>query len=246
MNKNTNPWMLATLLLGGFILGFSTAKLIPTIPENNLEARTITNNVQEAVETAPTEAPIDVKEYSKVQTSKDSNGNWTMGNLKAKVVVQEFSDFQCPFCSRYFTGSFPEIFRNYIETGKILYVYANYPLSFHPNAPMAAEAALCAGDQSKYWEMHDLLFTSQKSWSAAPTDDVKTFEKLASGLNLKLNEFNSCLTSKKYQAQVKKDMATGEKYGISGTPTFMINGQKLVGAQPYSVFQQIIDGLLNQ
>ena len=160
------------------------------------------------------------------------------GSKNAKVVIVEFSDFQCPFCARFFEQTLPSIERDYIKTGKVQLVYRDFPLSFHKYAQKAAEAAQCANEQGKFWEYHDLLFKRQNEWASA--GEVK-FLDYARELGLDTNKFNNCLTTGKYESEVKKDFQDGLQYGVQGTPTFFINGIPLVGSQPYEAFKQLID-----
>lgn len=108
----------------------------------------------------------------------------------------------------------------------------------HQYAQKSGEAAECADEQGKFWQYHDLLFQKQDEWSSA---GVPKFKEYAQTLGLDTNKFNSCLDSGKYANEVKKDFADGQSYGVSGTPTFYINGVELVGAQPYSAFQQAVE-----
>ena len=162
-----------------------------------------------------------------------------IGDKNAPVIIVSFEDYQCPFCKRAFDQTFPLLKKEYIDTGKVKYVYRDFPLSFHPFAQKAAEAAECARDQGKYWEYHNLIFINQDQLS----DSV--FGLWASQLNLNINEFNDCFNSEKYTQEVQKDFNDGQSYGVSGTPTFFINGKRLVGAQPYSAFKTLIDQELN-
>lgn len=168
-----------------------------------------------------------------------------LGQSNAPVTVIEFSDFQCPFCRRFVEETLQEIKRNYVDTGKIRWVYRDYPLSqIHPYAEKAAEAADCAGEQGRFWEYHDLLFKNQAVWSAGGA--TVEFRKYASSLGLEEGRFNSCLDSGKYADEVSKDLADGLKAGVEGTPTFFVNGVKVVGAQPYDVFKTAIDAQLKR
>ena len=117
-------------------------------------------------------------------------------------------------------------------------VFRDFPLSFHPEALPAAEAAECAGDQGKYWEYHDELFKNQQLLSSS------LYPQLASQLGLDTAKFQQCLDSGKHTQEVQNDFAYGSQAGVSGTPTFFINGVMLVGAQPYSAFKQVIDAEL--
>lgn len=160
------------------------------------------------------------------------------GDPDAPITIIEFSDFECPFCGRFYTGALPQIIENYIDTGKAKLVYRDYPLSFHPNANKAAEAAECADEQGKFWEMHDKIFENQGSLSTA------NFKAWAADLGLDTDAFNSCLDNGDMADEVAKDLSDGQAAGVSGTPTFFVNGVKLVGAQPYANFKQVIDAEL--
>ncbi len=160
------------------------------------------------------------------------------GDPNAPVTIVEFSDFECPFCARFFEQTLPQIQQNYIDTGKVKFVYRDFPLSIHQNAQKSAEAAECAGEQGKFWEMHDKLFESGVSGG------VNSFKQYAADLGLNTAEFNDCLDSGKMASEVQKDMDDGAAIGIRGTPGFIINGVLVSGAQPYSVFEQVIDQML--
>jgi protein-disulfide isomerase len=133
----------------------------------------------------------------------------------------------------------------------VKYVFRDYPLSFHQYAEKAAEAADCADEQGKYWEYHDLLFENQTAHNATLQTDglegvLSTFKSYAADLGLDTATFDDCLDSGKYASEVQNDIQDGQAYGVSGTPAFFINGQLVSGAQPFSVFQQVIDAALEK
>jgi protein-disulfide isomerase len=172
------------------------------------------------------------------------------GDKNAKLTLVEFSDYQCPFCARHVTQTLPQLEADYIKTGKVKYVFYDFPLDFHKNAFKAAEAANCAGDQGKFWQMHDLLFQNQKALEA---NDIN---KYAKDLKLDMTKFDKCLSGGKYANEVKKDIEIGQKAGVKGTPSFFLgitdpkdSNVKIVevikGAQPYNNFKQAIDNNLN-
>ena len=164
------------------------------------------------------------------------------GDEDAPVTIIEFSDFQCPFCQRFFEQTLPQIKTNYIDTGKVNIVYRDFPLdSLHPQARPAAIAAECADEQGKFWEMHDLLFEKQQEWSGVGST---LFKQYAKDLGLDSSKFDSCLDSRKYEDEVQSDLDDGVNAGVQGTPGFFINGIPLSGAQPYSVFQAAIEQAL--
>ena len=160
------------------------------------------------------------------------------GDADAPVIIIEFSDYECPFCARFYRDTLPQIEEQYIKTGKVKFVYRDFPLSFHQQAQKAAEAAECAGEQGKYFDMHDLLFESGVSGGVA------AFKGYAAEIGLDTDDFDSCLDSGEQAAEVKADMRDGTAAGIRGTPGFIVNGQLVSGAQPFSVFQQIIEAEL--
>lgn len=171
----------------------------------------------------------------------------TLGNKNAKVTIIEFSDFQCPFCKQFFDSTFPQLKKEYIDTGKVQFAFRHLPLDIHPNAPKAGEAAECANDQQKFWEYHDELFKQFDSWVNEPTDSVQNkFTDFAGGLGINTQEFSTCLTSGKYAQKVNDDMTVAQNAGATGTPTFFINGQMLVGAFPYETFKTLLDQELNK
>ena len=168
-------------------------------------------------------------------------GAFLKGDENAPVTLVEFSDFQCPFCNRFFTQTLPQIQSEYIDTGKVKFYYKDFPLdSIHPQATPAALAARCAGEQSedKFWELHDLIFQNQASMSE------DNYKKWASEIGLDTNKFNECLDSQKYINEVRADLQQGQGAGVRGTPGFLVAGQLVSGAQPFSVFQQIIEAEL--
>jgi len=174
------------------------------------------------------------------------------GNANAPVTVIEFSDFQCPFCLRFFEQTLPQIEKNYIETGKIKFVYRDLPLdNLHPNARPVHIAAECADEQGKFWEYHDILFEKQSEWQRLAAADLQiTMAEYANDLGLEKASFESCMQSDEIADEVNKDYLDGTSYGATGTPTFFIGNEKdgfikLVGAQPYSAFQAEIDKQLS-
>jgi protein-disulfide isomerase len=169
-------------------------------------------------------------------------GAGVKGSDGAKITMVEFTDYQCPFCSRYVNEAFVQLEKEYIDTGKIKYVLRDLPLPFHANARKAAEAARCAGEQNKYWEYHGKLFEAQEIWSEG--EALVLFGQYAGELGLDRGQFNSCLDTGKFTQAIDDDLALAQKVGAGGTPTFFINGKKLVGAQPYEAFKSLIEAEL--
>ena len=157
------------------------------------------------------------------------------GNANAKVTIIEFSDYECPFCGKHFKETYPQIVKEYVDTGKVKLVFRDFPLSFHASAQKAAEAAECAGEQNKYWQMHDKLFSNQQ---ALDVDSLKIYAK---DIGLNTATFNACLDDGKMVDEVAKDFADGQSYGVTGTPAFFINGRFIAGAYTFADFKKIID-----
>ncbi len=180
------------------------------------------------------------KQGERVQVDKGNSPS--KGSKDAPVVIVEFSDFQCPYCEKFFAGALQEIDKNYIATGKALLVYKDFPISnIHPQAEKAAEAAQCVREQLgdvAFFLMHDKLFNNQNSLS------VDNYKKWAREIDADGAKFDDCLDSGKYANSIQKDVAYGRSLGVTGTPTFFINGVSLEGAQPYSAFKQVIDAEL--
>jgi protein-disulfide isomerase len=157
------------------------------------------------------------------------------GDAKAPITIVEFSDYQCPFCGRA-EESVKKVLENY--KGKVRVVFRDFPLPFHDKAPKASEAAHCAGDQGKYWEMHEKLFANQQAL------DVPQLKDHAKGIGLDAGKFDKCLDSGDKAKIVESSKKAGEEAGVSGTPAFFINGRPLSGAQPYEKFKEVIDSEL--
>lgn len=174
-----------------------------------------------------------------------SGGTAALGDADAPVTIVEFSDFQCPYCRRHVLQTLPRIVETYIDSGKVRYIFKDYPLPSHPNAPKAAEAARCAGAQGVYWEMHDRLFKDPKEWSQQEEEDViDTFVGYAGDLELDEMAFRVCLESGQSGEQVRQNQWEGQQAGVQGTPSFLINGQLLSGAHSFDDFQRIIEAEL--
>lgn len=173
-----------------------------------------------------------------------------MGERNARLTVVEFSDYQCPYCAKYVSETMPQIVRDYVKTGKVKYVSGDFPIEeIHPQALKAAQAAACAGEQGKYWEMREQLFKNQ---SALGQGELSLH---AQAVGLSVLPFQRCLFSDKYDARFREGREVAGELGVSGTPSFVIgltdaDGSKMqvlkviVGAQPYANFKGVLDRLM--
>lgn len=222
------------LLIATFLLGYLFAR-VQLLEKGAVPAAPTAVNPQAG---GPSTAPV---------KANVKNGHLPiMGNANAKITIVEFSDFQCPFCEQFFTNTLPQIKKDYIDTGKAKLYFRHFPLDFHPAAMPGALASECANEQSKFWEFHDKIFGNQsKIETQGMTADQINQQYKAWALEVGLNatQFNSCLDSEKYKAQVTADVNDGKAAGTNGTPTFYINGTQLVGAQPYAAFKTALDAV---
>ncbi len=232
----------AILISGAILMSSGVIKLNPT-----------TGTTPQAGAPQASTAPQAAPQPGPVKVSVSDNP--MLGDKNAKVTLIEFSDYECPFCKRHFTDVYPQIKKDYIDTGKVKLVYRNYPLPFHdPMATYEAKAALCAKEQGgdvTYFKIHDAMFTQTTSnGNGLSKDKVKS---IATSLGLNADAVSSCADGTKYDAKIKADIADGSAAGVSGTPSFFvgksdpsgtITGTIIVGAQPYNAFQAAIDPLL--
>lgn len=168
-----------------------------------------------------------------------------LGDPNAPVTVVEFSDYQCPFCLRHFQQTIPQLKAEYIDTGRVYYVFKDFPItSLHPVAPRIHEAARCAGEiggSDGYWQAHDSFFNNSQQLTDLPQPDLDNrLVALLSEVELNEESVRECLESGRYSDEVNADLAEGQRLGVNGTPGFFVNGYPVPGAQPYEVFQQVI------
>lgn len=188
---------------------------------------------------------LDMRTHGTVSTTMGSS---ILGNPSAQITIVEFGDYQCHQCYNWFHNTKPTVFQNYVDTGKANFVFMD--LAFlGRDSPKVAQASYCAEDQGKYWEYHNHLYTAQESQIDNGWANSERLKAFAFSLGLDMELFDSCLDSGKYTKRVQYNIAEAKKLGASGTPTFFIVGpdgqqQKLVGAQPYSVFKQVLDSMI--
>jgi len=244
--------IIAAIAIATFFGGYSLGTMSDSGSDiSTEELKEILSEIK--IKTSPTPQPaLQPTQPSAPQIFKVSlDDDPVKGNPDAPVTVVEYSDFQCPFCSRFFTQTLPLLEENYIDTGKIKFVYKDLPLdSLHPNARDAHIAAECADEQGKFWEYHDVLFEKQPQWSNLASSELQnTFTQFATEMELQAASFEACLNSPDIADEVNDDFLEAVSFGATGTPTFFIGNEKdgfikLVGAQPYAAFQGVIDNLL--
>lgn len=167
----------------------------------------------------------------------------TKGSATAPITVYEMGDFQCPACREFAVQTMPALDREYVQTGKVRFVFINYPLtSIHPNAVAAAAAALCAARQDRFWPMHDILYRLQPAWERLP-DPTATFAGFADSIGVEQGRFRTCLRSSDTRTEIDQDAARARRSGANSTPTFYIEGGLLRGAAPITVFRQVLDSI---
>jgi protein-disulfide isomerase len=231
MPRSSNQILVALLVVASFLIGVLFTKV------QYLEKGQATNNNQQAAAPAanPQAAPA---AGAKVNVAL---GHFPVkGNPKAKVTIIEFADFRCPFCEQFFTNTESQILKDYVDTGKVQFAFRNFAF-LGPASITAADAAECANDQGKFWDYYDYLYKNQPDESDTSMYNTDTLTQAAVGLGMNDATFRACLDGKKDEAKANADLADGQKAGVSGTPSFFVNGISLVGAQPYSAFKTIID-----
>ena len=204
-----------------------------TVHAKGIDNCTFPNNYQGDFSYVYVQIRIDFEEAPQPVTPQDQLSEPRTGGSNAPVTIEAYLGFQDPFSGKYFTETHDQILSKYGSDVQI--IFRNFPLSFHSNAEGAAIAGECAHSQGKFWQYAEILFNNQSNLSNS------ALKQYASQAGLNENSFNACLDSKQYLPEVLDDLRNGENRDISGTPTFFINGQKLVGAQPFSVFENIID-----
>ena len=162
------------------------------------------------------------------------------GSATAPVWVIEVSDFQCPYCKQWHDQTYPMLRDQYVKTGKVRLAYVNFPLSMHAHAMPAAEAAMCAGAQDKFWQMHDALFTTQTRWESLDTPGA-VFDSLAQATGVDMKRWRDCVSSGKMRPLIDADHDRAQRAGASATPSFMIGNKLLTGAQPLDELRKAID-----
>ncbi len=175
------------------------------------------------------------------------------GDPNAPVKIEEFSDFQCPYCKHFYEQTEAQVMDAYVATGKVYFTYRSFGEFIGPESRAAAEAAYCAGDQNKFWEMHDILFANQKAENAGDFTNPRLVA-FAQKIGLDMTRFHSCFDNGTYSSRVDQDGVDGRAANVKATPSFVlsytVNGQVkselIEGAEPFSTFQAKIDAALKE
>lgn len=175
--------------------------------------------------------------------AKAADASRILGSPSAKLWVIEVSDFQCPFCKQWHDDAYPMLINNYVKTGKVRLAYVNFPLSMHQNARAAATAAMCAGAQGKFWQMHDALFASQAKWEGEQNPSP-TFDSLAKSAGVDPAAYHACLTSPAIASLIAGDQDRAQRGGIGSTPSFWVGSRMIEGAVPASEMRAAVDQAL--
>ena len=164
---------------------------------------------------------------------------YLLGDSTAPVQVMEYADFECPACGTFATLTEPDIRKNLIQTGKVSWRYYDFPLPMHKNTWDASNAAACADEQGKFWEMHDMLFANQDRWNGEATSSPKSqFKEYAQSLGLDLPKWEACYDADRYRSRVASNRAESERRHVESTPTFIIGGKMVAGALSYDQFMK--------
>jgi len=221
--------------LGGYVVGGETAE-----PKEII--------IKEAVQVSQAKQTTQEQFGPQIIRNISLDDDPMKGDPNASITIVEFSDFQCPFCAKFHETTLPQIEQNYISTGKVNFVYRDFPIqSIHPNAVTASLASECSDDQGKFWEIHDMIFKNQRNWQGLEiAESANLFKEYAIDIGLDMDEFDSCMTSGKHFEEIQNDLNDGRTYGVTGTPGFFVGNEKigftkLIGAQPYSSFQKVIE-----
>lgn len=241
-NVSTTEVLMLLLLIASFFMGSFLTKL-------QLQGKSGSNTQVAQVQAAAPQQPQQQQQQQQPpsidgkKVDIDTGHLPTKGSNLAKVTIVEFADFRCPFCEKFYSDTEQQLIKEYVNTGKAKLAYRHY--AFLGDASnIAANASECANEQDKFWDMHDYFYENQPSESDVTLFTTDRLTEIAGTLGLKTGQFKSCLTSKKYDQEVKDDLAAGQKAGVQGTPTAFVNGVAIVGAQPYSAFKTAIDKAL--
>jgi protein-disulfide isomerase len=228
--RSSTQILVVLLVVAAFLLGVLFDK-VQYLEKNQLAINNPTVPAAQGQQAAPTPG-------AKVNVA--IGGFPVQGNKDAKVTIIEFADFRCPFCEQFFTNTLPQITTDYINTGKVKFAFRNFAF-LGPASTVADDASECANDQGKFWDFYNYLYKNQPAETDTTMYNTDTLTQAAVSLGMDDSKFRTCLDNKTDDAKAAKDMSDGQAAGVSGTPTFFINGTSVVGAQPYAAIKAIID-----
>ncbi len=255
-NQNNNTLAIAitfaAVVISGSVIFFGLQ--MRSNPENLSAGQDLSQQIEEGIQ-AYIQKQQEEARQAEIEANKPKfvEGDFTdddavLGDSEAPVTMIEFSDYECPFCKRHFTQTLPLLKEKYIDTGKVKLIFRDFPLAFHdPLATEQAMAAECVREQTDdetYFAYHDLLFEATDSNGRGMEKEM--LYTLAEQIGVGNDEFSQCLESEKYKDEIAKDIADGQSAGVSGTPGFLVNGQLISGAQPFSTFEQVIEAELKK
>lgn len=247
--NNLIKGIVISMIIVAFFGGYFVATIMYNFNNESTQTKLVTQIIEE-LKNNKSDIPNLVFTFS-----DDTQDDPVLGSQDSHITIIEFSDFECPFCSKFHQQTLPLLRQNYIDTGDVKLVYRDFPLSFHANAMIAHIASGCADEQNSFWDYHDILFDRQSQWqsnSLAGDDNIKSqLIEYASELKLDITSFESCMESPYILQEINQDISDAKSKKVSGTPTFFIGTEqngftKLVGAQPYDSFKRIIDDTLNE
>ena len=173
------------------------------------------------------------------------NQGHAIGSDSAPVEVVEFGDFECPACGQFANITEPDVRARLVNTGIVRFRFVDFPLEMHKNTQAAHLAAWCAGEQNKFWEMHDAIFAAQDRWSGYATSRPnRVLSDLARGIGVNMDQYDGCVSTRKYAGQIQANYDLGNQQGVGSTPTFFVGNRKVVNALPYDEFKKHVDDVL--
>ncbi len=172
----------------------------------------------------------------------DGFRGYTLGSASAPIEITEYSDFECPYCAAFATVQMPVIRQQLIATGRVRWRFRDYPLPLHQYSRYAALAAQCAGEQGKFWEMHDQLF-ERHEWAQTGKNPRQLFRDFAKTIGLDLDKYDACMDGQRYAGRIQASLQEGETLGVQGTPSFFVNGKRFDGRPSSDAFKALADSL---
>ena len=203
----------------------STPAASSATPATAASARTPSSALSDSVSTHA--------DSGRIRGNRSQNALW----------IVEASDFQCPYCKMWHDSTYDALVRDYVQTGKVVLAYLNFPLRQHQNSMPAAEAAMCASVQNKFWPMHDALFSTQEKWETL-ADPMPTFDSTAERLGVFMMAWRDCIRRHLTRPLIEADYSRSQSAGVRSTPTFFVGDERIEGFEPYSAFRRVVDAQL--